>query len=285
MRKWIFTAILASTSLFSLAQGSSEIGFSTGFSNYLGDLQPQAYTFRDPGVALGMMVKQSVTAHIGFRAFMNYMRISGSDASSGQQSLINRNLSFRSFVFEYGGAVEVNVLPFDPFNPNGSKGKRFFAFTPYFYGGINMFHFNPKTYYNGQWVALQPLNTEGQNSTFNSTSSYNLTQFAIPFGFGFKYQPNPRVVFSYEFGFRKTFTDYLDDVSSNYPDLNKLSQEKGALSAALSYRGDELSTHDGTYPVPGQMRGQTANKDWYTMNAVSVMFKFYKASKRYNPAN
>ena len=42
----------------------------------------------------------------------------------------------------------MNVLPFDPFNPNGSKGKRFFAFTPYFYGGINMFHFNPKTYYN-----------------------------------------------------------------------------------------------------------------------------------------
>jgi hypothetical protein len=285
MKKLIYTALFATSSLLSFAQGSAEFGFNAGFSSYLGDLVPQAYTFKDPGVAMGIQAKHNMTPHITMRAFMNVMRISGSDANSGNQTLINRNLSFRTNVLEYGGALEINVLPFDRFNPNRNKDKRHFSFTPYFYGGVNVFHFNPKTYYNGTWVSLQPLSTEGQGTSLSNENAYNLTQIAIPFGLGWKYQPNSRIVFSYEFGLRKTFTDYLDDVSGNYVDLTKLRQEKGNTASALSYRGDELANHDGTYPAAGMMRGQSANKDWYTVNTFSVCFKLYKSVSRYNPMN
>ena len=135
MKKLIYTALFATSSLLSFAQGSAEFGFNAGFSSYLGDLVPQAYTFKDPGVAMGIQAKHNMTPHITMRAFMNVMRISGSDANSGNQTLINRNLSFRTNVLEYGGALEINVLPFDRFNPNRNKDKRHFSFTPYFYGG------------------------------------------------------------------------------------------------------------------------------------------------------
>jgi hypothetical protein len=43
---------------------------------------------------------------------------------------------------------------------------------------------------------------------------------AIPFGIGAKMNVSKKVGIGLEWGPRKTFTDYLDDVSGTYPDVS-----------------------------------------------------------------
>lgn len=265
MKKLFLSISMACISLLSLAQ-SSEVGYNIGFSSYLGDLQPLDYTYKNPGFSTGAFFRHNVTSHLSFRAFFNYGRISGYDSRSSIQSHIDRNLHFRSFIAEFGGDMQVNILPFDKYNPNNKKYKTYFNWTPYLFAGINFFHFNPRAQYKGQWTDLQPLRTEGV--------SYSLTQVAIPFGFGMKYQVHKHIVLQMEMGFRKTFFDHLDDVSTSYPDLNKLALTD-PVAADMSYRGDELYENNMGMPAPGAQRGDSKDMDWYLINNVSVIYKFH----------
>ncbi len=280
MKKSILFFCSAIISLGVSAQSSSEIGESMGFSNYLGDLQPENYTFSQPGPAGGIFVRHNVMPQLAFRGFLNYARIQGSDAKSNVQSNMDRNLSFRSNVVEFGVATEINMLPFDMFHPDNKKGRFYSNFTPYVFGGINIFRFNPKAEYKGSWVELRPLHTEGQGTVLNDEPQYKLTQAAIPFGMGFKYQTPGGITIAIELGARKTFTDYLDDVSTNYPDLAQLKIQQGAVAADLSYRGDELSTNY-ISDASKMQRGDPTDKDWYLMNTISVSYKFYHKKHRY----
>ena len=266
MKKSLITVACTLLALFSFGQSSSEYGLSMGFSGYLGDLQSPNYTYQDPGFLTGFFARYNLTSGLSGKAFLNFTRIHASDMNSSDQGHIDRNLSFRSNIMEFGCIGEFNVLPFDPFHPENKRYRRYFQCTPFFTFGLNVFHFNPQTYYNGQWLRLNPLRTEGQN--------YNLTQLAIPFGMGIKYQPTPRIVCSFELGFRKTFTDYLDDVSTRYIDPSILAAQNGALSAELSYRGDE-KYNSTSLPEVNSPRGNPDNKDWYLINTFSVSYKFY----------
>lgn len=282
MKKRIFSLVLASLACgTTFAQTSIEFGEATGFSSYLGDLQPDQMTWAKPGFTQGVFVRENINPWVSFRQFAAFCRVSGSDVDSRVQSHINRNLSFRTNIFEMGAAVEVNMLPFDKFNPSNKRERRYFNFTPYANVGLAMFHFNPQALYQGQWIDLQPLNTEGQGSSFNSNQPYKLYQAAIPFSFGWKWQLSPRSTMSYEFSFRKTFTDYLDDVSGSYADPTKLTSEKGFLSAEMAYRTDELVGYEGTTPLAGSRRGDPANMDWYNMQTLSYTFKLYPAKRAF----
>ena len=75
---------------------------------------------------------------------------------------------------------------------------------------------NPKTSYQGDWVALQPLMTEGVE--------YKRLNFVVPAGVGVKVLINPYLNIIGQVGYRFAFTDYLDDVSMrDYPDPSTLS--------------------------------------------------------------
>lgn len=274
--KKLSLALLLMVQGFNLwSQKSSEIGFGVGFSTYLGDLKSEDYSYRMPSFAHGFSYRQNWNPFFSSKAFLNVCRIHGDDKNDSDPTHRSRNLNFRSDIWEIGYQAEYNVLPFDAFNPSRNENRRHFNFTPYFCAGLTLFHFNPKTYYQGSYVALQPLNTEGQNSTLSGESSYRRTQFALPFGVGFKAQVNPMIVISYELGFRKTFTDYLDDVSGRYVNLDDLADAKGNLAAELSYRGDELPNNN-YVPAQGEIRGNPDNKDWYIINSLNVAFKLYK---------
>ncbi len=70
---------------------------------------------------------------------------------------------------------------------------------------------------NGEWVDLKPLRTEGQG-LIPGREEYKLTQLNIPMGIGVKYFLTETFHVSSEVLHRKTFTDYIDDVSTNYVD-------------------------------------------------------------------
>jgi hypothetical protein len=282
MKKSILTLALAAIASASFAQRSNEIGYNLGFSSYLGDLQAKDYSYQNPGFATGVFVRTNITPMFAVRGFFNYARISGNDADSRVQSHILRNLSFRSFIVEYGAQMELSALPFDTYNPSNKLDKKYFNFTPYMTAGLNIFHYNPKALYQGNWVALQPLNTEGQSSSFNSNPRYRLTQLAIPMSVGLKYQPAKRITLAIELGVRKTFTDYLDDVSGSYADPAKLTSEKGFLASELAYRTDELKGYENTSVMANTQRGDSGNKDWYILNTFSFTYKLYPVKKAFS---
>jgi hypothetical protein len=89
-------------------------------------------------------------------------------------------------------------------------------------------------------------------------------------GFGLKFRVRDNVVLAYELGFRKTFTDYLDDVSTTYVDQATLLNAKGPKAVELAYRAGELKNGNPIYPPDGTKRGGEKFKDWYYFSGVTI---------------
>ena len=135
---------------------------------------------------------------------------------------------------------------------------------------------NPKALYNGEWIELQPLGTEGQGTSLTSQKKYSLNQIVIPFGIGVKVNFSHHTSLCMEYGIRKTFTDYLDDVSGLYPNLDVLEAESGTLARVLS---DKAKTAEGINQSSyGLQRGNAVDKDWYTVFGLVFTYEFFSDS-------
>lgn len=249
----------------------SEIGGFVGGSFYLGDLNPTGL-FSQTQFAAGGVYRYNLTPRWALRGNAFWGTVMGDDAKYDNP----RNLSFRSRIAEFSVQAEINYLTYF----TGSKNYRF---TPYLFGGIAVFSFNPQTYYDGKWVDLAPLHTEGQGlPQYPNKKPYNTTQLAIPFGLGFKYSLNATFSIGLEWGMRMTFTDYLDDVSGTYADPALLFAHFGELSAILSNRwnGPEQDR-----PIPGDQRGSSNKRDWYSFAGITITAKVGQGRKEPCPAH
>lgn len=258
MRK-LFLVFFLFPSILS-AQQRFHVTLFGGFSNYQGDLQDKRFTLDESNGAFAIGLKYDVTSHVAVRTNFTYGRIEGNDKLN-KPSLQVRNLSFQTKI------VELNLLgEYTVFDLSQKR------FSPYIFGGVAAFRFNPYAYDTlGNKLFLKPLSTEGQGLTgYADRKPYKLTQFAIPFGAGIKYRINDNAVLGYELGFRKTFTDYLDDVSKTYVDPVVLAAERGAKAVEMSYRGGELKTGNPAYPAAGTIRGGSQLKDWYYFTGITL---------------
>lgn len=231
-----------------------------GFSNYQGDLKDKAFTLDESNGAFGVGIRYDITSHLALRSSINYGRIKADDKLN-RPSLQFRNLSFQSKVLELNLLGEYTI-----FDLNQKR------FSPYVFGGIAAFRFNPYAHDSaGTKFFLRPLSTEGQGlSSHPDRKPYRLTQFAVPFGAGVKYRINENAVLGYELGLRKTFTDYLDDVSKTYVDPAVLLAERGPKAVEMSYRGGELRSGNPAYPADGSIRGGSSLKDWYYFTGITL---------------
>ena len=256
-----FLAIFLCFNTGNLSAQYFEVGVNVGGANYLGDLSPsQLWTSAgDVNLAGGAMVRLNWTDWISLRAGFHYGKVTAADANAKtENSRRRRNLSFRSNIYEASLTTELNILGYRPY----LRGK---SFAPFLSGGIAVFKFNPQAEWQGQWYDLQPLQTEGQ--------TYALTQWSIPLGIGFKYALSTSINLGFEAGMRKTFTDYLDDVSGSYPDLIALAANNGSLAAELSWRTDELEP-EAKPPLAGARRGDPDDLDWYIFTGIFVSYNF-----------
>ena len=143
--------------------------------------------------------------------------------------------------------------------------------SPYVFAGIALFQFNPEANYNSIWTELQPLGTEGQHLEGSTIDPYKLTQISIPMGIGLEIRVSDYSSIGLELGIRKTFTDYLDDLSTVYPDIEQLT-ETNPLAGALSYRVPEYTgVNDFENPV-GNKRGNPNKKDLYLFTGMTFSF-------------
>jgi opacity protein-like surface antigen len=255
--------------LFTSAQTRLHATLFGGFANYYGDLQNKPITLDQSSLALGAGLKYELTDHLAVRTGFMYGKI-GADDQKNKPSLQFRNLNFQSKVFEWNLLGEYTL-----FNLYDKK------LSPYVFGGIAIFHFNPYTYDSlGTKYFLQPLSTEGQGlAAYPDRKPYKLTQFSIPLGIGVKYRVNRDIVLGYEFGLRKTFFDYLDDISKTYVDQATLLNAKGSKAVELAYRAGELKDGDPNYPLDGTIRGGAKYKDWYYFSGVTLSIGINTANK------
>jgi hypothetical protein len=177
--------------------------------------------------------------------------------------LQTRNLNFATNLKEVFTLLEADVLDIS------TK-----KFTPFAYGGVVLYHFNPYTFDgNNKKVYLKPLSTEGQGLPgYPDRKPYKLTQFVAAFGGGFRIAINNCISIAMEFTQRKTFTDYLDDVSTAYVDEITLLTARGQQAVNLAYRGDEVNP-SWEYPPGGEQRGTPTEMDWYYFIGMSVDVK------------
>jgi len=231
-----------------------------GFSNYIGDMQTSPYTTKQSNGSFGAGIQYDLTRHFSLLTNLTYGRISAADGYSSQADLRARNLNFESHITEWNLLAEYNLLDL-------SEHK----LTPYLFAGVAIFHFNPYSYdTTGKKVYLRPLSTEGEGLTqYPGRRPYALTQLAIPFGGGIKFRISDGVTLAYEIGMRKTFTDYLDDLSTTYVDQATLLAARGPEAVEMAYRGNEIK-NGGTYPPDGTIRGGHKWKDWYYVSGLRV---------------
>jgi outer membrane protein W len=254
---FIVAAALFALSFTSTAQRLSATLFA-GAANYQGDLQPRRFTFNQSHLAIGAGVLYEFTEKLYGRANLTVGTISGDDKKNNRNSI--RNLNFTSSVLDVHLGAEYHFF---------SLYER--SATPYVFAGVSYFHFNPKAIdSNGNKVALQPLSTEGQGF-YQDRKKYNLNQLSIPFGGGIKMAINDKLRIGIEVGLRKTFTDYIDDVSKTYVDGTLLLANRGTQAVNLAFRGDELKSGF-TYPADGAQRGGEKFKDWYYFSGINISY-------------
>jgi hypothetical protein len=254
----ITTLLLLTCSTFGLAQ-YRELGAFIGATNYKGDLhQESALVPTEYNPALGLFGRYNFSRTLAAKVSLTKGQITGMDANSKDPAIRNRNLNFRSDVVELSLQGEFNLLPFAI-----REGK---TSAPYLFAGLAGYYFNPQAEMRGNWYDLQPLGTEGQGMT--NKARYSRYQVAIPFGIGFKFSLNNQINLGMEFGARRTFTDYLDDVSGLYPDILELEQVN-PRAAALSFRTPEVNHHAPSNPE-GLYRGNPDDKDWYFFGGITM---------------
>jgi hypothetical protein len=222
-----------------------------GFANYQGDLKARAISLSQAKLMGSIGAQYDLSEHITARSYLTLASLHADD-KKGTTAMQQRNLNFSQYNF---------------FSLNDRW------WTPYIFAGIGFYHFNPYTKdTSGKKYFLQPLSTEGEGF-MTGVNNYKLTQFSIPFGFGAEYSLNEDMRIGIEFGYRKIFTDYLDDVSNKYVDQASLLNARGAKAVELAYRGNEVQA--GPYPAAGIGRGNPNNKDGYYYIALTYTVRYF----------
>ncbi len=245
--------------------GRSELLLAGGGMFYIGDLNNQS-ALSMPHWQASAALRSRIDNRWAFRLQLTYGGV-----ECLEDYLPLRNLSFRSTIYEGTAVVEFN---FRPFGPGATESQ----WTPYIFGGLGVFHFNPEAPYTDgegitRWAELQPLHTEGQGSSlYPERRAYPLMQLCLPFGVGVKWRLGKTVSLAVEYGFRKTWTDYLDDVSTTYVGSELLESQPtdGALAAMLADRSGEVEPS--RVNAAGIKRGDDSLDDWYSCLSLHLGF-------------
>ncbi len=240
-----------------------EVGIMAAQAHYIGDINPYSHIPDEFRLGGGLIYRFNMNDRFAFKSSILYGTIAADDANSDSEWQRNRNLSFRSDIFEVSAQVELNFLTYeigDPLRPS----------TAYLFLGLSIFRFNPQGQFEGRWVDLQPLGTEGQGIP-GFDDPYALTQVSIPFGIGFKFNIWKNLAGAVEWGMRRTFTDYLDDVSSAYVDPILLEEQNGPLAAIMADRSLQPLGPEGTNA--GMQRGETNRRDYYIFGGIMLTYK------------
>jgi hypothetical protein len=284
----IFTAILLFTAEFAHSQWNihwrrlrHEVIIGAGGTNFLGDLGGSPYEgthfVRDFDIQssrwlLNAGYRYKLAEEWAIRGSLSFGRLSGNDKFTTNIYRNARNLHFRSPILELGVDIQYSFVRErygHRYDLRRVKGRNNIP-NVYIFTGISGIYFNPKAEYtNGDWIALQPLGTEGQG-VMPTRPVYSKFSAAIPLGFGLNYMIDKDFGVGFEFGVRYAFTDYIDDVSATYVHPSV-------------FGDDEIARYFSNPPTPegevwigsgiGNQRGGNFHNDAYMFLTINLTYK------------
>lgn len=269
-----------------------EILFGIGATQFLGDLGGRDrigtdYSLRDldwSSTNIGGMIGYRYRFHPYWSTSttLNVGMLKGNDALTNEIIRNSRNLHFRSIIIELAQRLEFIAFSNEKFGARyrvkGLKHARDKNEQIYLFGGVGVAYFNPKAMYQGSWVALRPLRTEGQGLN-GGAKPYKPVTVTIPMGVGFRMGINRMWRIGIEATYVKTFSDYIDDVSGVYYDPAVLANEVNATAAYLSNPSYKNSTWFST----GDQRGDKEKDAYFYLNVVvyrNLTYKDYGSERR-----
>ncbi len=284
---------------------------SAGASQFLGDLggrnQIGSDYFFDLDAAstrfvVNVGLRYKISEYFALRTHLSYAEMYGDDAYTDEPWRNNRNLHFRSPVFEWSTTLEASWMresigsryKIRRVRGRGKKGSQVYF---YAFAGVGLMYMNPMAKFEGTWYSLKPLRTEGQDFV-PSRKQYSNWQFVIPFGIGMKYSFDKKSSIGIEYGLRKTFTDYMDDVSTDYVytkegekrspaamqmvadalDYDRVAKGLADPSLAPAPGGVDL-IWNGCSTCPGQQRGDATDLDSYMFMTITYYRKIRTGRK------
>jgi len=261
--RFLFSLCLLSLAIVGTAQ-NLELGLWGGGTIYSGDLSPAEFGLYTESIEPGggIFLRMNPAKPISLEFGLNLGKVSGEDGVTNDNT--NRMLNFRSNITELALKADLHLFRFG--NPKATQ------VVPYIMGGGSVFRFNPEANFDGNWVELQPLATEAQGAP-GYDEPYSLTNFALLAGGGIKFIFKERFTIGLEIGGRKTFTDYLDDVSDVSVNYLDVLENTGSLAAQLS----NPSIKDPEVENLIYRRGGEYD-DWFFMGGISFSFAFGEGS-------
>ena len=258
MKGYSLLILFVALSFTGFSQKGYELGVFAGISNYIGDINPN-FSLKTPGPTLGAIARYNFNGRTSLRLDVAAGRLAGKDNLSENPFQQARNLSFRSDYLDAAFNFEFNFF-------NLIHGSRDQYFTPYVFGGLAFTYHNPKAKLDDTWHALRPLGTEGQLDG----DEYARIAAGMTYGLGIKMDFNYEWSLNVELCTRQPGTDYLDDVSTVYPQMNELASRRGEIAVLLSDRSAEL----GIEPIgaPGRQRGTSGDNDAYYSFRVGLVY-------------
>ena len=210
-----------------------EAGIQFGTFIYQGDLTPTRLgSFKTPGYQINIFLSKILSNSISWRANLAIGKLKGDDSKYAYPEYRRqRNLNFRSPVFEFSGLLVYDVLGKN-YDETKNSGLR-----PYLFGGAGLSFLHIKR----DWSKVN-LEYFGAASDLPARIAIDAQHSlpglipVIPVGIGMRYAISQKISVTVESSYRFTFTDYLDGFSiAADPDKNDHYQN---YSAGLTWSFD-----------------------------------------------
>lgn len=272
MKKIVFISLFIVFNIPVKSQWLWDFGVSTGIANYIGDIgghEGEAKKFisdiqwAKTRFNFGGFARYKWKQKVSLRLAVDYIRLEGDDKLTTNLARQFRNFNFRNDIYDVGFTMHYYLYE------NNDLGRTYRyrnGMRIYVFGGMGGFISNPKTLYNGSWVALQPYATEGYQ--------YKKLVFNIPMGAGVYFTIEKKHRLGLEVNYRKTFTDYLDDISGSYPSEPDNDFERGLILRTNELDPALLASDPGVANSHtwGAKRGENTNKDAYLTVSLSYAY-------------
>jgi len=252
-----------------------DIGLGIGAAGYMGEMNqrnPLAFSRGGGDITL----RKNLNPDFSLKFAFSQLLVHGDGSKSSSASIRQQGLMFTSWITEASLQFEFNFFKFNPFDARSS-------YSPYIFAGFGGFHFNPYTFWQGHKVFLKGVGTEGQtlpaaDRQYNYPAPYALNSLQVPVGFGFKSHLSGHFSLVLEYGYRLTFTDYLDDISGLYPVTSKnanlpFSKREFPPAYTPPYYNELSDRSSAGYHV-GAQRGDSWRYDKYFYGRVGLIYTF-----------
>ena len=236
MKQLLAIFLLGFLTVNALGQPSLDVGVFGGVGTYFGDMTKVDFQ-KSINPAYGGFVRYNFNPRYGLR----FNVLNGSIGADGEFE--SNPFTFKKDVLDISIQFEFNYLKY-------IVGDKITPWSTYLFGGIGM-----------QLYKYENRKTELASfvdpSYFANDRSYgSIKTPTIPFGLGFKFNLSKRFGIGYELGFRKTFSDKLDD-----------------LDDPLSYTNAD--------DIVVKYTDQFHNNDWTSYMGVHLVYKLIYGTKEW----